>query len=203
MPTSAKRSGTRCAATTSPSRFPSARFSTTRRRRATSRRRRRASSRRPLAPGRHPLPLSDVAHESIADSAEVHVYSKGETIIRHGTAGESMFVVDSGSVSVRVPDDSTAGVHEVAQLGEGDVFGEMALLTGETRPADVVALTDVIAIEIGKDALQPLLVAHPGARRRISEQIAQRREDLDAIREESPEEAQDTVLSRIRDWFGL
>jgi len=34
------------------------------------------------------LPLSDAAHESIADSAEVHVYSKGETIIRRGGAGQ-------------------------------------------------------------------------------------------------------------------
>ncbi len=149
------------------------------------------------------IPLSDTAHESIADSAEVHVYSKGETIIRHGTAGESMFVIDSGTVSVRVPDDSSTGVHEVAQLGEGDVVGEMALLTGETRTADVVALTDVVAIEIGKGALKPLVVAHPELADALSEQIAQRQEHLDTIREESPEEAQDTVLSRIRDWFGL
>jgi small-conductance mechanosensitive channel len=143
------------------------------------------------------LPLSDAAHESIAEGADVHVYSKGETIIRHGTAGESMFVIHSGRVSVRVGDD------EAAQLGEGDVVGEMALLTGETRTADVVALTDVVAIEIGKNALQPLLVEHPELADSLSEQIAQRQEHLDTLREESPEEVQGTVLSRIRDWFGL
>ncbi|HEX7191892.1 MAG TPA: mechanosensitive ion channel family protein [Thermoanaerobaculia bacterium] len=149
------------------------------------------------------MPLSDAAHESIADSAEVHVYSKGETIIRHGTAGESMFVIDSGGVSVRIPDDTSGGVHEVTQLGEGDVVGEMALLTGEMRTADVVALTDVVAIEIGKGALQPLLIEHPELADALSGQIARRQEDLDTIREESPDEVQTTVLSRIRDWFGL
>ncbi|HEX3583156.1 MAG TPA: mechanosensitive ion channel family protein [Thermoanaerobaculia bacterium] len=148
-------------------------------------------------------PLSDSALQSIADSAEVHVYSKGETLIRHGTAGESMFVIDGGSVSVRIPDDSSPGVNEVAQLGEGDVVGEMALLTGETRTADVLALTDVVAIEIGKSALHPLLVAHPELADALSEQIAQRLEDLETFREESPEQVQTTVLSRIRDWFGL
>lgn len=148
-------------------------------------------------------PLSDSAHQSIADSAEVHVYSKGETLIRRGTAGESMFVIDGGRVSVRIQDDDTAGVHEVAQLAEGDVVGEMALLTGETRTADVVALTDVIAIEIGKGALQPLLVAHPELANALSEQMAERLEDLEAFREASPEQVQTTVLSRIRDWFGL
>ena len=149
------------------------------------------------------VPLSDAAHEAIADSAEVHVYSKGETIIRHGTAGESMFVIVGGRISVRVPDDTAAGMHEVAELGEGDVVGEMALLTGETRTADVVALSDVVAIEIGKGALQPLLVAHPELADGLSEQIAQRQEDLDTFRDESPEQVQTTVLSRIRDWFGL
>jgi len=149
------------------------------------------------------LPLSDAAHDSIADSADVHVYSKGETIIRHDTAGESMFVVHEGKVSVRVPDDSSAGVHEVAQLGAGDVVGEMALLTGEARTADVVALTDVVAIEIGKHALQPVLVDHPELADALSEQIARRQEHLDTFRAVSPEEMQGTVLSRIRDWFGL
>jgi len=149
------------------------------------------------------LPLSDSAHEAIADSAEVHVYSKGESIIRHGTAGESMFVLHSGRISVRVPDDASAAGHEVAQLGEGDVVGEMALLTGETRTADVVALTDVVAIEIGKGALQPLLVANPDMANALSEQIAQRQEDLETFRDDSPEQVQTTVLSRIRDWFGL
>ncbi|HEX3581385.1 MAG TPA: cyclic nucleotide-binding domain-containing protein, partial [Thermoanaerobaculia bacterium] len=149
------------------------------------------------------VPLSAEAHESIAGAAVVHVYSKGETIIRHATAGESMFVIAGGTVSVRVPDDSTAGAHEVAQPGEGDVVGEMALLTGETRTADVVALTDVVAIEIGKSALHPLLVAHPELADALSEQIAQRLEDLETFREESPEQVQTTVLSRIRDWFGL
>ncbi|HEV8434345.1 MAG TPA: mechanosensitive ion channel family protein, partial [Thermoanaerobaculia bacterium] len=126
-------------------------------------------------------PLSDSGLQSIADSAEIHVYSKGETIIRHGGAGTSMFVIDGGSVSVRIPDDSSAGIHEVAQLGEGDVVGEMALLTGETRTADVIALTDVVAIEIGKNALQPLLIAHPELADALSEQIERRQEDLETL----------------------
>jgi CRP-like cAMP-binding protein len=66
-----------------------------------------------------------------------------------------------------------------------------------------VALTDVVAIEIGKSALQPLLIAHPELADALSHQIAQRQEDLDTFREESPDEMQTTVLSRIRDWFGL
>lgn len=135
--------------------------------------------------------------EAIAAATRVHTFAKGETILRHGTAGSSMFVVHAGTVSVRVEES------EVARLGEGDVFGEMALLTGESRAADVVALSDVVAIEIAKDALQPVLRDHPELAATISSKMMERRGSLDSLRNASGEEAHQTVLSRIRAWFGL
>ena len=149
-------------------------------------------------------PLSEEAHAEIADESKVHFYSKGEAILRHGAAGDSMFIVHDGRVSVRVPDqDGTDHVHEVAQLSDGMVFGEMALLTGETRTADVVALTDVTAIEIGKDALQPILHQHPELATTLSHKVMQRRLDLENVRAEAAAEEEKSVLSRIRDYFGL
>lgn len=141
-------------------------------------------------------PLSDEAHEAIAGVAKVHFYSKGEAILRLGTAGDSMFVVHEGTVSIRVPD-------EVAQLGPGSVFGEMALLTGEARTADVVALTDVTALEIGKDSLQPILSNNPDLVEAITAKVVQRKGHLDAIRLGEPEEEETSIVSRVRAWFGL
>jgi CRP-like cAMP-binding protein len=108
-----------------------------------------------------------------------------------------MFVVHEGRVSVRVDDD------EVARLEPGDFFGEMALLTGEARAADVVATTDVVAVEIAKDALAPILLDHPDLAAAISSRVMERRGTLDSLRAESRDEAQRTVLSRIRAYFGL
>ncbi|HVG23268.1 MAG TPA: mechanosensitive ion channel family protein [Thermoanaerobaculia bacterium] len=142
-------------------------------------------------------PLSPLAHETIAAATRVHTFAKGETIIRHGSAGDSMFVIYSGNVSVRVNEG------EIARLSEGDFFGEMALLTGETRAADVVALTDVTAIEIAKDALQPVLIEHPDLAAAISARVSERRGGLESLRSASNEEAQQTILSRIRTWFAL
>jgi CRP-like cAMP-binding protein len=142
-------------------------------------------------------PLSDSAHEAIADAAKVHFYSKGEAILRLGAAGDSMFVVHDGTVSVRVGDD------EVARLGGGSVFGEMALLTGEARTADVVALTDVTTIEIGKDALEPILHDHPELAAAISHKMMERRRDLETLRADAAAEEESTVLTRIRAYFGL
>jgi small-conductance mechanosensitive channel len=142
-------------------------------------------------------PLTPEAHASIAAVARIHTFGKGETIIREGGAGSSMFVVHEGTVSVLVAEN------EIARLGEGDVFGEMALLTGENRAADVVALTDVVAIEITKDALQPVLHAHPELADAISAKVSERRGSLDSLRNASNDEAQRTILSRIRTYFGL
>jgi small-conductance mechanosensitive channel/CRP-like cAMP-binding protein len=148
-------------------------------------------------------PLTDAARQTIAAVTGVHFYSKGETILRHGAAGDSMFVVHTGTASVRLPDDSDQGWHEVAQLGPGTLFGEMALLTGETRTADVVALTDVTALEIGKDSLQPILSNHPDLVEAITAKVVQRKGHLDAIRTGEPEEEETSIVSRVRAWFGL
>ena len=91
----------------------------------------------------------------------------------------------------------------MAQLGPGTVFGEMALLTGETRTADVVAITDVTALEIGKDALQPILSDHPNLAEAMTAKVIQRKGLLDAIRSGGPEEEEQTIVSRVRAWFGL
>lgn len=137
------------------------------------------------------------AKEAIANGAHLGVYSRGETVISEGGEGRSMFIVHEGSVSVRVDG------REVAQLGEGEFFGEMALLTGARRTADVVALTDLVAIEIDKDALQPVFVAQPELAASISARIEERRASTEShIAAESHGDTA-PVLSRIRSWFGL
>ena len=147
-------------------------------------------------------PLDDAAHDAIIAAAKVHFYSRGEAVLRHGAAGDSMFVIHSGSVSVRLADDSPQGWHEIAQLGPGSVVGEMALLTGETRTADVVATSDVVAVEIGKESLQPVLHASPELAEAISEKVSERRDHLAAVLSMQKEEGR-SVLDRIKAYFGL
>jgi small-conductance mechanosensitive channel len=142
-------------------------------------------------------PLSRAAHEAIAHAARVHVFSRGETILSHGAEGHSMFIVHEGAVSVRADDA------EVARLQPGDFFGEMALLTGERRAADIIALSDVVAVEIAKDALEPVLHDHPELAAAISAKVAERRGSLDTARAGTPADEQKTILSKIRAYFGL
>jgi small-conductance mechanosensitive channel/CRP-like cAMP-binding protein len=144
-------------------------------------------------------PLSADEHRTLAAATQVHVYSKGETILKQGQAGDSMFVVHDGTVSVRLLGEK--GTAELAQLGAGSIFGEMALLTGEARTADVVAISDVTTLEIGKSSLQPILAEDPGLAAALTSKILERRESTQAVSNASEEQI--TLLGRIRSYFGL
>lgn len=141
-------------------------------------------------------PLPDAELQAVAEAARVRVYARGETILRKDDEGDSMFIVHHGAVSIR------AREAEVARLGEGDFFGEMALFTGAHRTADVVAITDVVAVEIAKDALQPILQIHPDLAASISARVVERRGLLDSQQIDRHEEEL-TIRSRIKAYFGL
>ncbi len=67
---------------------------------------------------------------------------RGSVICEMGAAGDAMFVVQSGELEVRLGLDEN-GV-PIRRAGPGDFVGEMALLTGEPRSADVVAIDDTV-----------------------------------------------------------
>jgi CPA2 family monovalent cation:H+ antiporter-2 len=91
----------------------------------------------------------------------------GERIIRAGEIGTEMYFISSGAVEVSV------GARPV-QLGAGDFFGEMALLTGEPRTADVTAIDYCLFLTLGKDDFDRFIAKYPGLRRRLNEVAAQR-----------------------------
>ncbi len=127
--------------------------------------------------------------QDIADLAarmtERH-YAPGARIIVAADPGQSMFIMSEGLVSVRVRAQETD--IDVASLAPGDFFGEMSLLTGEPRSASVVAVTDAVAFEIDKYAIEPLLDSNPAAAEILSMAAAERRVASEAARTQMPPE---------------
>jgi CRP-like cAMP-binding protein len=76
----------------------------------------------------------------------------GETVIREGLAGESMFMIVSGTVKVTV--DVGGKPRPLNQLGPGDVIGEMALLGGGTRSATVTATETTELLRLDEQSLE-------------------------------------------------
>ena len=90
------------------------------------------------------------------------VFEKGEVIIREGSDAKLFFVVARGTVSVQIRVQGQDGrKRRVASLGPGMSFGEMALLDGGKRSADIVADERVICYGLAVQQLQELAAEHP------------------------------------------
>src|SRR3989440_4276967 len=148
-------------------------------------------------------PLSSDELNTLALNVRGHVFAPGETIIRAGDSGSSMFVVHRGSVDVRV--DSNGTPRTIKRLGEGDFFGEMALFTGEPRTANVVAAEETEVLEIGHDAMKGLFDTNPDLVEALSHTINERRAGLAANSSApiSEEDTPDGLLFRIKRFFRL
>jgi CRP/FNR family transcriptional regulator, cyclic AMP receptor protein len=90
--------------------------------------------------------LSDVA--SILKEREV---TAGDAVIREGDLGTSMFIIVEGRVRVHRQEK------DIAFLGSGDLFGELAALDPEPRAASVSAITDTFLFELDGSSLYALM----------------------------------------------
>jgi putative ABC transport system ATP-binding protein len=87
--------------------------------------------------------LTEVADKMMVQEAEA-----GEVVIRQGDPGELFYLIRSGTVDVVVQQDGVS--RQVAELGEGQYFGEAALLRDEPRNATVIARTQSVFYTLGK-----------------------------------------------------
>ncbi|PYT07028.1 MAG: hypothetical protein DMF60_07955 [Acidobacteria bacterium] len=151
-------------------------------------------------------PLSSDEKEAVARSAIKSVFAPGELILRRGAPGDSMFVIYRGNVEVRLP-NRDGNAQQVAELKPGNFFGEMALLTGEPRNADVVAVSEVETLEITKGILQQLLDNNTALAEGLSHMMAERQTRLDEYARVVPEQEKQVnrsaILRRIQRFFGL
>jgi hypothetical protein len=89
--------------------------------------------------------------EQIARLLKLRPFSKGETVIMEGSGGAAFFFIDSGEATV-----SSKGV-QLATLGPGDYFGEIALIDGGPRSATVTAATDLVCYGLTFWEFRPLV----------------------------------------------
>lgn len=141
-----------------------------------------------------------------------HLYGPKEAIITRGDLTASMFVILDGKVEV-VGKSAEGPSVVLAKLGIGDCFGEMSLLTGEPRNATVRAVGDVMAMEIRKEDIMPLITDNTELAERLAHLIESRRinreESLKRANDESVSASPTTPASSrslahlIREFFGI
>jgi len=91
----------------------------------------------------------------VAKLARIRRFAPGSALVRSGDAGKSFFILLDGNAKVM----RSSG--RARRLGMGDYFGEMALLDGAPRSADVVAEGEVLALTIDRSGFTKLLGTEP------------------------------------------
>ena len=152
--------------------------------------------------------LSEEEMTEIADRLQYAPFARGDVITKQGNVAHWLYIIMFGEAEVRYEGQGSAA-QLISTLHAGQFFGEMALLTGDTRSATVVAKTDVECYRLEGKAFQGLMLKRPEIAEGMSRVISARRPDLEKVREAFatqpgpvPAEQVD-LLGRIRRFFGL
>jgi CRP/FNR family transcriptional regulator/CRP/FNR family cyclic AMP-dependent transcriptional regulator len=112
--------------------------------------------------------LSAPQLEAIIHIFDERMFAEGETIVHQGLSGSGFFVIVDGEALVT--DDG----RELARLGRGEFFGEVAILLGVPAIADVTATRQMRCLVLPGGQVEPFLVGHPKVMYRMLQAQARR-----------------------------
>lgn len=131
--------------------------------------------------------LSDQELAGIAQLMEERRYSEDQVLFRQGDPGDALLIVLEGRVKVYLQDGQREIV--LAFFNSGDVLGEMALLTGEPRSANAVALSNTLVLALSKESFAAHLATNAGAMREMVRIMALRQFQMSQRLSHAPQES--------------
>lgn len=102
-----------------------------------------------------------------ASSLRVRRYRKNETIFHQGDPGDSLYIIESGSVKIVLPSPEGEEGAIIATLSRADFFGELALLDGAPHSATAVAIEPTEALVLRRDRFEELVETEPQLRKAL------------------------------------
>jgi small-conductance mechanosensitive channel/CRP-like cAMP-binding protein len=152
--------------------------------------------------------------DDLADRMTRRCVPSGATVFHQGDPGASLFLLTEGVLEVRASIEPAAAPAAAPMILDrmrpGDIFGEMALLTGEPRSATVVALCEAIVFELSDEHLRPMLHDRAELAERLSDLMATRarrnaEKRASALKPmpPAPVPQRHDLLNRLRRFFAL
>lgn len=114
----------------------------------------------------------------LADRLHRRKYGRGDIIFQKDESGQSLFIIESGSVRIYMPGTQGADL-TLAVMGPGDFFGDLSLLDDRPRSASAVAGTDAVLLSLERSDFSSLLRARPDAALAVLATIARRLRETD------------------------
>jgi CRP-like cAMP-binding protein/small-conductance mechanosensitive channel len=155
--------------------------------------------------------LTAEERESLVDNLRMAPFVAGEIVTRKGAVAHWLYLLVSGTVEISIPAEEGRPRRVVARIEAPSYFGEMGMMTGEPRRADVHAVTDVECFRLDKVGFQQVVHERPSVANEMSQTLAKRRVQLTAAHEEEDEAARNArekreaaaILEDIKKFFAL
>ena len=144
--------------------------------------------------------LSEIQLQNIFSMSAVHSYGDGETIVVEGEAGDSLFMILDGEVSIQKKDAFTGDV-SVAKLSKGEIFGEMTLFIGSPRSATARSTSAVEVLEVHRNAMADLMQQEPVLLERFGQMISRRQMQLESLQATQSQPSRVDIINRMRKLF--
>lgn len=138
--------------------------------------------------------------EELVNGSQVTTFEANEAIIKFGEEGWFVGVLIEGMARACHTDD-TGVIHQLGTLNPGDIFGEMAVMTGERRMADIIGVTRCKALLIPLALFSTVLVTHPPAIRFLSRIISERSRQLGTM--DIRKDMESSAIRKSDDPYGL
>jgi CRP/FNR family transcriptional regulator, cyclic AMP receptor protein len=117
--------------------------------------------------------LEDNEIANIKELIQTRIYKKNNVILLEEDFGDTLFVINTGSVKItRINEDGKEVILSI--LRDGEFFGEMSILDGESRSANVIAMEDSEVLILKRPDFLDLLERYPKIAIHLLEELAQR-----------------------------
>jgi small-conductance mechanosensitive channel/CRP-like cAMP-binding protein len=130
--------------------------------------------------------------------------AEGQIVVRQGEPGDFLCVLGEGLLEVAAVRSERTPARD--HIAPGEVFGEISLLTGQTRTATVTAVLDSVVYEIHREDLDPILKQRPEITEGLAAVMADhqaRNDTSEAAPAQTLPKTRDDLLARLRLLFGL
>ncbi len=145
---------------------------------------------------RHSVILRSVSpddRQAVVDRFTTTHFDAGDVLVTEGDDAGTLFLVASGSVEVEGI-DADGDALRIAELGPGDVVGEIGLVLRRPANATVRALSPTVALELSRDGFQEAIRAHPGLLQELYELATKREEETRTVVAQEALDVEDIVL---------
>ncbi len=120
--------------------------------------------------------LNNNEREDIINRFELMVVEPDKAVVKEGDIGDAMYIVKDGALQVSTVDGKGKPVM-LAELGEGDIFGEVALITDKPRTATVKTLKQSRLMKLRKEDFKEIVEQYESVKNMVMQTISERAED--------------------------